>query len=423
MDCLQHSFYGGTQEVHMNQNHGHQGLKQDENEIKNLQHKKPLGIYIHIPFCVKKCGYCDFLSAPATEQTKADYVKALQKEIVSYQEEASDYIVKTIFFGGGTPSCIDPLFIEDILTTIGRVFLIEETAEISIEVNPGTMEPNMFQTYIRAGINRLSLGLQSSNDDELKRLDRIHSYEEFLHNYKEARKAGFQNINIDLMSALPGQTLESWENTLENIVNLNPEHISAYSLIIEDNTPFYQLYGGKNRSLLPDEETDRLMYQRTKEMLAKHGYHRYEISNYCKEGYECKHNTIYWTGIDYIGFGIGAASLCAGIRYHNEEDLTSYINLCQDENLLLSHGLRRDIEERTKKDEICEFMYLGLRLVRGISIKEFEERFELSYDEIYGSITKELLQKKLLTLENDQLSLTELGLDLSNQVFVEFLLD
>jgi oxygen-independent coproporphyrinogen-3 oxidase len=273
---------------------------------------RELGIYIHIPFCVKKCAYCDFLSAPATEEMKQEYINALLTEIKSYSGNTKEYIVPNIFFGGGTPSCISADAVLSIMEAIREVFAVDiERLEATIEVNPGTVTRDKLEQYKNAGINRLSFGLQSTNDEELKLLGRIHTFEQFLENYHLARELGFHNINIDLMSALPGQTLSSWENTLETVLKLKPEHISAYSLIIEEGTQFYDLYrpGTKGAAELPDEDTDRLMYQRTKEILELNGYRRYEISNYAKPGFECRHNSSYWIGTDYLGVGLGASSL------------------------------------------------------------------------------------------------------------------
>ncbi|HCA69983.1 MAG TPA: coproporphyrinogen III oxidase, partial [Lachnospiraceae bacterium] len=292
--------------------------------------KEELGLYVHIPFCVKKCDYCDFLSAPATEEMKKNYIRALLSEIRSYKGKTNGYTVPTVFIGGGTPSAIPASDIEKIMEEIWDTFLVDsDRLEATIEVNPGTVTREKLLAYQRAGINRLSFGLQSTDDRELKMLGRIHSYEEFKDNYELAREAGFHNINIDLMSSLPGQTVQTWENSLRTVTALKPEHISAYSLIIEEGTPFYERYGkgALHQGELPEEETDRLLYHRTKELLEESGYHRYEISNYARAGYECRHNSSYWIGTEYLGLGLGASSLFGGARFHNGNDIREYIRL------------------------------------------------------------------------------------------------
>ena len=272
--------------------------------------KNKLGIYIHIPFCLRKCLYCDFLSDKACESDRADYVEALCNEIkyfaITDGKLTESHIVRTVFFGGGTPSILEGGQIATIMDTLRDRFEIAKDAEITIECNPGTASKEKMIQWRAAGINRLSIGLQSANDDELKNLGRIHDYEQFLNTYKWAREAGFENVNVDLMSAIPGQTPESYRNTLEKIIELRPEHISAYSLIIEEGTPFYDMYGegGKEKmgEQLPDEDTEREMYYLTKQLLSENGYHRYEISNYSLEGFECEHNKSYWIGTEYLGF-------------------------------------------------------------------------------------------------------------------------
>lgn len=387
---------------------------------------KDLGLYIHIPFCVKKCDYCDFLSAPGTETVKKQYVNALITEIYSYKDMVDDYMVPSIFIGGGTPSAIDPLLIEDIMKAVRDVFHIDDTRlEATIEVNPGTLMKEKLIAYKRAGLNRISFGLQTTDNIELKRLGRIHTYEQFKENYDLARAIGFNNINIDLMSALPGQTIETWERTLNKVIELEAEHISAYSLIIEEGTPFYHLYGegGKLKDQLPDEETDRTIYHRTKELLKVNGYNRYEVSNYSRKGYECRHNISYWVGTEYLGLGLGASSLFDGVRIKNLHDINKYIeeanNLSNNQDYHTS--IREEYQELTLEDKIEEFMFLGLRITSGISIKEFEKRFEKSIYSVYSKEITSLLDKKLMILKGDNLSLTEHGIDISNVVLSEFI--
>ncbi len=377
-------------------------------------------LYIHIPFCVKKCAYCDFLSGPAKDEEIIEYVNALCMEIESYQEMSKEYLVDSIFFGGGTPSILEETQITQIITSIRNVFEIKQEAEITIECNPGTVTKQKLSTYKSLGINRLSFGLQSTDNEELKKLGRIHTYEEFLNNFHLARELGFNNINVDIMSALPGQTLESYCKTLNEIIQINPEHISAYSLILEEDTPFYKMYGedGKYKDLIPSEEVDRLMYHETKRLLKAAGYERYEISNYAKEGYACRHNVGYWKRREYLGIGLGASSLINGERYHIDNELTNYLEGCRN-----PLGLRKDIQRLTKKEEIEEFMFLGLRLVEGIKKSEFNNIFHEKIEDIYQNEISKLSDENLIEVDKEKIYLTELGFDLSNQVFTEFLLD
>lgn len=322
---------------------------------------KSLELYVHIPFCVRKCEYCDFLSAPAGADTQQEYVRNLLLEIEQKGVRCTDYEVTTIFFGGGTPSILKAGWIADILNAIHRNFKVRKDAEITIECNPGTLTFEKLSIYKSAGINRISVGLQSASDAELRELGRIHTYEDFLKSYDLIRKKGFSNVNIDLMAALPGQTLKSYEQTLRRVLALKPEHISAYSLIIEEGTPFYEKYEadellrekGEKPQMLPSEETERLMYERTKELLFAHGYERYEISNYARRGYACRHNIGYWRRENYLGFGLGSASLLENERFHNTTDLTDYLG---------GDYLAYEQEKLDKKSQMEEFMFLGLRM-------------------------------------------------------------
>ncbi|QHQ61926.1 oxygen-independent coproporphyrinogen III oxidase [Anaerocolumna sedimenticola] len=381
--------------------------------------KKDLGLYIHIPFCVRKCDYCDFLSAPADEETKNKYVKALIAEIKSYKQVSAEYLVKTIFIGGGTPSSLEGKLIQAIMDTIREVFRIssgdiEEQPEITIEVNPGTITREKLLCYKNAGINRLSFGLQSADNNELKMLGRIHTYETFKENYNLARELGFRNINIDLMSGLPGQTLENWLYTLQETVKLDPEHISAYSLIIEEGTPFYLRYREEDQ----DEELDRKIYAETKEYLEKTGYYRYEISNYAKPGFESRHNSSYWLRTDYLGLGLGASSLLNKIRFQNEDNLSVYLK-----NSAEYHNIRRNEEPLTKNQQMEEFMFLGLRMSKGISKNNFKKIFGETIESIYGEIINKSLFEGLIEAKGDKIYLTDKGIDLSNVVLSRFLLD
>jgi oxygen-independent coproporphyrinogen-3 oxidase len=411
---------------------------------KEDRQRRELGLYIHIPFCVRKCEYCDFLSAPGTDFAKGEYVDALLREIESYQGKTSAYVVPTIFFGGGTPSCIPASDIVRIMDCLRSTFCIqEERLEATIEVNPGTITKEKLISYQKAGINRISFGLQSTNNLELEQLGRIHCYEDFLQNYNLAREVGYRNINVDLMSALPGQTVDSWEHTLRRISELEPEHISAYSLIIEEGTGFYERYkpGAPDEKELPDEETDRLIYYRTKEVLESYGYERYEISNYAKPNRECRHNNSYWVGTEYLGLGLGAASLLNGTRFSNIRDMKQYTTLINEfgknskskknteffyqkipsmnEDML---GIRIDQKQLTLEEQMEEFMFLGMRRCEGINKENFFQRFGKNIEAVYGKVLVQLEQKNLIVLAGNQIRLTEYGIDVSNSVLSEFLL-
>lgn len=375
-------------------------------------------LYIHIPFCIKKCAYCDFLSFSSTEEERRTYVEALLDEIHREQERGD---VTTIFFGGGTPSVLPGKAIIRIMDALRREYRLVSDAEVSLEANPGTITEEKLKEWRAAGINRLSMGLQSGDNRELKALGRIHTWEEFQEGYAMARKAGFKNINVDLMSALPGQSSRTWQETLRKVTALQPEHISAYSLMIEEGTPFYEKYAEDVRrreaglacKYLPSEEEERSMYYDTDRILKEKGYYRYEISNYAKEGFECRHNCGYWKREDYRGFGLGASSLLHGVRFKNTEDMKRYLE---------RDFTREDEEVLTVQSQMEEFMFLGLRLLHGISVEEFEAGFSRSYEEVYGEVTRRLEAKKLLRRENQRVFLTEQGIDVSNYVMSEFLL-
>ncbi len=376
--------------------------------------KKPCGIYVHIPFCKQKCRYCDFLSAPGDSKCIREYVSVLKKEIGSYREKASEYEVKTLYFGGGTPSVLEPEQISDVVETLKATFDLGGLEEFTIEVNPGTVTREKLLGYRKAGADRLSVGIQSADDDELRLLGRIHSFEEAKECFSMAREAGFENISADVISALPKQTIENYSRTLDSIIALKPEHISSYSLIIEPGTPFYKEYGeeGPKKNDLPDENTDRKMYALTKEKLLKAGYHRYEISNYSLPGRESKHNSSYWTGREYFGLGLGASSFVSGVRYSNARVLKEYAK----------DPTKRIIEEETdQKSLMAEFMILGLRMTAGVSKKEFKRRFGVDFEDVYGEITEKLIKEKVITEEGDNLRLTDYGLDVSNAVFAEYI--
>ena len=400
--------------------------------------KKSLELYFHIPFCVQKCLYCDFLSAPADEIMKHKYMEALLTETVGGALQYQDYIVDSIFVGGGTPSTVSVEDTEKLLATVREHYCLAEDAEVTMEVNPGTVDLEKLSQYRNAGVNRLSIGMQSANDEELQKIGRIHTWEQFENAFRDARTAGFDNINVDIMSALPGQTAESYEETLQKVLNLPnpPEHISAYSLIVEEGTPFGTLFE-QGELELPNEEEDRYMYHRTKELLKVAGYHRYEISNYSREGCECRHNVGYWTRKNYVGFGIGAASLLENVRFQNSDDIRKYI--------VEPCGCRENIQELSLQEQMEEMLFLGLRLTVGVDEEQFERTFGKSLEEVYGVVIARNMEDGLLqwmevtgkegvgtpdvTLEEDgnrryfrRLVLTERGLDVSNYVMAQFLL-
>ncbi len=383
-------------------------------------------IYIHIPFCKKKCDYCDFLSAPADDETIERYVVSLLREIgyhgSKYGKKGEDRNIETIFFGGGTPSILNVNQIEAIMNKLKDEFNIEETAEITMECNPGTADKNKLMAMKNNGINRLSIGLQSADNDELKGIGRIHTYEEFLYIFSVARECGFKNINVDLMSALPHQTYDSYRATLEKIVKLHPEHISAYSLILEEGTPLFDRIEAFNKegkpNGLPDEDEEREMYYMTKEILEDNGYERYEISNYSLKNYECRHNIAYWVREDYIGMGLGAASCIDNVRMKNISSLKEYIELKRSESYLD----KDETEVLSEEDKMAEFMFLGLRLTSGISTKEFEKQFGKNFDTIYGSITQKHIEDGLLEKNGENIRLTELGRDVCNVVMSSYIL-
>ena len=381
--------------------------------------KKELELYIHIPFCVRKCHYCDFLSAPSDETTRERYVQALCNEIVSYKYMAAGYEVSTIFFGGGTPTLLSAEQFERIIRAVSATFM-GGNVEFTVECNPGTLTEELLSCLKRLGVNRLSIGLQSAKNAELKLLGRIHSYEEFLESFRLARAAGFDNINVDLMQALPGQTVQSFRDTLEKVIALQPEHISAYSLIIEENTRFYEWYG-EDSDKLPSEDTERDIYKMTQAVLREAGYLQYEISNYAKSGYECRHNCGYWTGNEYLGLGLGASSYIDETRFEQTDNLATYLAGYSDGADCTPE--RKNSHSLSKEEQMEEFMFLGLRLCAGISRREFAKRFGTDYESVYGNVTAQLVGQGLLQEEGDVLRLTELGRDLSNRVLAEFLLD
>ena len=344
-------------------------------------------------------------------EEQADYVQALLREIQAV-EEGEGRSVSSIFIGGGTPSVLDERLLGDILREIRNRFKMEEDAEITIEVNPGTANIGKLQAYREMGINRLSIGLQSPEDRELKILGRIHNYGQFLETYQEARTVGFDNINIDLMSAIPDQTYEGWVKNLRTVAELEPEHISAYSLIVEEGTPF-----AARKLNLPDEDTEYNMYEATAQILKEYGFEQYEISNYARKGRECRHNVGYWTRQDYLGFGLGASSLYGKERFANTADMKKYL-----ENRKNPEKIREKEPSLTREDEMAEFMFLGLRMTKGISKADFQRCFGCTIESVYGEVLEKYESMELLLEKDGRIFLSREGIHVSNSIMAEFLL-
>lgn len=419
--------------------------------------KNKFELYIHIPFCVKKCNYCDFLSGPYDVDVQQKYVSALCSEL-KWQSFRVHGRVTSIYIGGGTPSWIKPELTGQIMDCVKKYYDIEEPAEISMEANPGTVNADAANYYRSVGINRLSIGLQSANLDELQLLGRIHDFRRFLRTFEIARDAGFDNINVDIMTGLPGQNPDKLMYTLKNVFALKPEHISAYSLIIEEGTPFYEKYKfdvflqqqGKQTQYLPTEDETYELMKLAQTECESHGYHRYEISNYARKGRECVHNIGYWTRVPYLGVGIGAASLLTpymlseeeeaeddseiglrGLEWRvtNEKDIYDYIN---DAELLTAYDPNAEfidvpiydqVNRVSRKDAIEEFMFLGLRQTAGVSSEDFYHAFGCSIEGIYEKVFEELEQEELLERKDGRIYLTDKGLDLSTYAMSKFLID
>lgn len=377
---------------------------------------RPYSLYIHIPFCIQKCAYCDFLSFPSDKKSKEIYIESLCNEIKAYSLTAKRTI-DTIFIGGGTPTSLSVELLDKLLTCVSDYFYIEKTAEVTIEANPKTVTEELANWLETSRINRVSIGLQSVFEHHLNCLGRIHTFEDFIETFYRVKKAGINDINIDLMFGLPKQTFQEWVETLEKVIELGPTHISAYGLIIEEHTPFHRLYH-EGKLKLPDEELERHMYHHTKELLEKHDMFQYEISNYALKGYECKHNIGYWMDKEYIGVGLGAASYLGGVRYKNTENMELY-----NEKSSSMDSIREITMESSRKNQLEEAIFLGLRMTEGILLDNVNRRFNNPFDNEYQEIYKRLLDQKLLIEENGHLKLSEKGVDLSNYVFSQFLLD
>lgn len=375
---------------------------------------KELGIYIHIPFCMHKCEYCDFVSFENKENSIEEYVESLNKEIIFNIKSIKEYIIKTIYIGGGTPSFINPIHIKNILNTIKEQLELSKDCEITIEVNPGTVIEEKLKVYSDIGISRLSIGMQAVDNNILKVLGRIHTYEEFLDTYNLAKKVGFTNINIDVMLGLPIQTIEDVEKTVNEVIKLKPKHISMYSLILEEGTKLEKRINSKE-IFLPNEELERKMYWLAKKKLEGNGYIHYEISNFSKKGYESSHNLDCWNQKEYIGFGVAAHSYFNDKRYSNTNNLKTYIEKAK-ENIFES-----EIHEvQTKETKAKEFMLLALRKIEGVKISDFKNKFIDNPVYLYRNELYKLTEQGLITVEENNIRLTDKGLDLANQVWEEF---
>lgn len=379
---------------------------------------KELGIYVHIPFCKQKCYYCDFISYANKEEKIKHYVECLKKEIEAekniYKNE--EYKITTIYIGGGTPSFIDASYIEIIINTIKQNYKLSENPEITIEVNPGTINEEKIRKYKDIGINRISIGLQTTKNNILKQIGRIHTYEEFLECYEIARKSNFKNINVDLMLGLPNQTLEDLTESLKEIISLNPNHISLYSLILEENTKLEKMVE-KKEVILPTEDLEREMYWKTKNILEENGYIHYEISNFAKKGFESKHNMNCWDQKEYLGFGVSAHSYINKKRYCNTSKIEEYIENIQNSEM---QNNRTICEVQNKNDEEKEYMLLGLRKIEGVDIQEFKSKFIDNPIYIFHKELQKLVSEDLIEIDLNKIKLTKKGLDFANIVWEEF---
>lgn len=376
-----------------------------------------ISLYFHIPFCVRKCLYCDFLSFSASESAKDDYLRALQKEAKEAEKLLSGRVLRSVFVGGGTPSSLSKKqlsFLFDIIGGTVSGMNISQDCEYTVECNPGTADKEKLKVMRNAGVNRLSFGLQSADEKELRALGRIHTFEDFLESLSLAKEEGFLNINADLMSSIPYQTTESYSKTLKTVAGLGLSHISAYSLIVEPGTEFFNKYTPGEYPLC-SEDDEREMYYLTKSILGEYGYSRYEISNYAKEGKESIHNTGYWTGREYLGLGLGASSYINGTRFKNTSVTEKYLASPAD--------CREDAEILSKEDMMAEFMFLGLRMMKGVSEAEFENRFFRKVDDVYGEIISKQQKRGLIVRDGKRIFLTERGIDISNIVMSEYLPD
>ena len=371
-------------------------------------------IYIHIPFCAKKCAYCDFVSAPALRSVQDEYVHSLIKEIHSYSDLVKDCAVRSIFIGGGTPSLIDETHICDIMSVLRERYNIKKDAEITIESNPCTLTRKKLDAYIRSGINRISIGCQSTDNDNLKLLGRLHDFETFMRSYEETLRAGFKNINVDMIYALPNQSVCEWESELRIISSLNISHISAYSLILEEGTPLYEM---RDSLIFPSDDEAAQMYDLTEKNLSSAGFHRYEISNYAKDGFGCIHNIGYWQRVPYLGFGLAAASLFDEARRTNTSDMREYVETFADDSQKTNSSSETKL---TKSDAMSEFMFLGLRMIKGVSKTDFQDKFGCDIFDVFGAQLDKNIKIGALECAGDKIFIPEKYLFVSNSILSDF---
>lgn len=374
-----------------------------------------ISLYIHIPFCAQKCLYCDFPSFARKDHLRKAYIEALNKEIINLREKHNNLEINTIFIGGGTPSVLESNELECLLKEIAKLNMAKDI-EYSMECNPGNLTEEKLEVMKKYGVNRISMGLQAKQDNLLKGLGRIHNYKTFKENFLLAKKVGFNNINVDLMFGLPNQSLNEWEETLREIISLEPAHISAYSLIIEEGTTFYNLYEN-DKLKLPTEEEERKMYHLAKEILEENGFNQYEISNYAKEGKECRHNLAYWNMDNWIGVGSASASYINGKRIKNISSVEKYINSINEKGEAVE-----EIINNSKNDNMEEFMFMGLRKINGIDENEFKNRFSMNINDVYGEILNKYIGEGLLIRESGRIFLSEKGIEISNIIMADFLL-
>lgn len=374
-----------------------------------------ISLYIHIPFCAQKCLYCDFPSFARKDHLRKAYIEALNKEIISLREKHNNLEINTIFIGGGTPSVLEADELECLLKEVAKLNMAKDI-EYSMECNPGNLTEEKLEVMKKYGVNRISMGLQAKQDNLLKGLGRIHNYKTFKENFLLAKKVGFNNINVDLMFGLPNQRLNEWEETLREIISLEPAHISAYSLIIEEGTAFYNLYEN-DKLKLPTEEEERKMYHLAKKILEENGFNQYEISNYAKEGKECRHNLAYWNMDNWIGVGSAAASYINGKRIKNISSVEKYINSINEKREAVE-----EIINNSKNDNMEEFMFMGLRKINGIDENEFKNRFSMNINDVYGEILNKYIDEGLLIRESGRIFLSEKGIEISNVIMADFLL-
>ncbi|EGT0012744.1 oxygen-independent coproporphyrinogen III oxidase [Clostridium perfringens] len=374
-----------------------------------------ISLYIHIPFCAQKCLYCDFPSFARKDHLRKTYIEALNKEIISLREKHNNLEINTIFIGGGTPSVLEAHELECLLKEVAKLNMAKDI-EYSMECNPGNLTEEKLEVMKKYGVNRISMGLQAKQDNLLKGLGRIHNYKTFKENFLLAKKVGFNNINVDLMFGLPNQRLNEWEETLREIISLDPAHISAYSLIIEEGTAFYNLYEN-DKLKLPTEEEERKMYHLAKKILEENGFNQYEISNYAKDGKECRHNLAYWNMDNWIGVGSAAASYINGKRIKNISSVEEYINSINEKGEAVE-----EIINNSKNDNMEEFMFMGLRKINGIDENKFKKRFSMNINDVYGEILNKYIGEGLLIRESGRIFLSEKGIEISNIIMADFLL-